>query len=122
MKVILFLLCGLFCIPDLSAQDSLPFEPSPSYYCWFNEHEPVPLNLDSIKNAISHPGVAQGGKLIVRILLDVNGYYVKHVVLKTPDERWTAAIEAVLPMLRCTPPIVGGKPASCWITIPFSIR
>lgn len=119
--LIIFVFASLFIPMKLVAQEPLPSEPSPKEYivCW---PEPTPLNLDSLKSHIRHPGICAEGKVIVRVLLDTDGHYLKHNVLKTPHELWTNAVAAVLPMLRCTPAFIAGKPVKCWITIPFSIR
>ena len=100
------------------AQDTLHHqEPATSH--WINDLEPQPLNLDSVAKLIHHPSICVEGKLIVRILLDANGKYEKHIVLKTPHALCTESVEPVLHLIRFTPALIEGKAVKSWVTIPF---
>lgn len=81
--------------------------------------ELVPLNLDSVKQLIRRPQACVEGKVIVRLMIDENGKYVKHLVLKTPHPMCTEAVEPVLHHLRFTPALMDGQAVKCWVTIPF---
>lgn len=92
----------------------------------FIEKEPLPINLDDIKNAIGYPSLAKRnsvqGKVIIRIQVDKKGDYVKHLVLRNPDPLLTEAVEKQIPRLKFTPGIQAGKPLKFWVTIPFDFR
>lgn len=87
------------------------------------EKEPVPINLDEIKSQIGYPKAANDqeieGKVILRILLDPEGNYRRHVVYSDPYSLLTQAVERVIPQLQCSPAISQGKATWYWITIPF---
>jgi hypothetical protein len=126
MKAFLLVFLIFLCFDGLIAQACFPSEPSPkepihNEFLIF-EPEPEPLNLDSVKLLIQHPGICAEGKVIVRVMLDTEGYYLQHIVLRTPHELWTASVVAVLPLLRFTPATMAGKPIKCWVTIPFPIK
>lgn len=65
------------------------------------EKEPAPVNLNDIKNLIGYPPMAREaeieGKVTVRIQVDKNGKYVKHIVLKDPHPLLTKAVTDKLP-------------------------
>lgn len=90
------------------------------------EKEPVPVNMDVIRQRIGYPPLAKEsgiqGKVIVRVLVGKNGKYEKHIVLKSPHKLLTEAVEKELPNLEFTPGIQAGKPIKVWVTIPFDFR
>ncbi len=90
------------------------------------EEEPVPFNLDEVKRSIKYPQVARDahieGPVVVRILIDKNGNYVRHKVLISQHPILTAAIEEKLSKLRFTPAIQGGKPIMFWVNVPFGFK
>jgi TonB family protein len=90
------------------------------------DKEPVPLNLDEIKGQIGYPKKAKDqeleGKVVVRILLDRQGKYVKHSLLIDPHPVLSSAVTAQIPNLNCTPGMRNGRPLWCWITVPFDFR
>jgi periplasmic protein TonB len=118
MKAFLLLLLPLCWQINAMAQDTLQQQESITI-CWTNDLEPQPLNLDSVTMLIHHPSICVEGKLIVRILLDANGKYVKHIVLKTPHQLCTEAVEPFLQYIRFVPATMGGKAVKSWVTIPF---
>ena len=100
-------------------------DPDPSAFV-IVEEEPRPVNMDNIKKAIGYPAMAKEaeieGKVIVRVLVDKQGKYKKHVVLKDPHPILTKAVEKKLNMLQFTPGIQGGQPIKVWVTIPFDFK
>lgn len=90
------------------------------------EKEPAPVNLNDIKQLIGYPPMAKEaeieGKVTVRIQVDKNGRYVKHIVLKDPHPILTKAVTDKLPQLQFTPGIQAGKPIKVWVTIPFDFK
>ena len=118
MKSILLLLFPLCWQVNVIAQDALQHQDSVTI-CLMNDREPQPLNLDSVTKLIHHPPICVEGKLIVRILLDANGKYAKHIVLKTPHALCTEAVEPHLQHLRFVPATMAGKAVKSCVTIPF---
>jgi hypothetical protein len=97
----------------LSAQTKI----YPAFMC--EPKEPVPLNLDSIKCLLGkHPDEIEG-KVVFRILLNENGKYIRHLVLKTPHPLMTAYYEPIVPLIRWTPAQNEGNNIACWVCIPF---
>ncbi len=90
------------------------------------EKEPQPVNLDDLKAAIGYPLMAKEaeiqGKVIMRVLVDKFGNYVKHIVLKDPHPILTNAVASKIDMLKMTPGIQSGKPIKVWVTLPFDFR
>jgi TonB family protein len=100
-------------------------EPDPNAYIVVDQ-EPMAINLDQVKMAIGYPSEAKekeiSGKVFVKILLNEEGRYVRHIVLKDPHAILTKAVEAGLPQLQFTPAIKAGKAIPYWMTIPFEFR
>jgi protein TonB len=87
------------------------------------EKEPQPVNMDDIKKRIGYPPAAREagieGTVLVRVLVDEKGNYVKHIVLQSPHPLLQKAVEKELPSLKFTPGIQAGKPIRVWVNIPF---
>ncbi len=100
-------------------------EPNP-YEFVLVEKEPAPVNMDDIKQRIGYPPQAKEagieGIVTVRVLVDENGNYVKHIVLNSPHPILTKAVEKELPKLKFTPGIQAGKPIKVWVNIPFRFK
>jgi protein TonB len=103
-------------------------EKDPEPFQAFTGEEPQPVNLDDIKALIGYPQVAQEagiqGKVIVRVLVDKNGKYEKHIVMNQGKvhDLLVAAVEKQLPKLAFTPGTQAGKPVKVWVTIPFNFK
>jgi len=73
------------------------------------EKEPAPVNLDQLKGLIGYPPMAKEaeieGKVIVRVQVDKEGKYVKHLVIKDPHPILTKAVTDKINMLSFTPGI-----------------
>lgn len=87
--------------------------------------EPAPLNMDSVAQVIGYPqkAVRKGiqGQVIVRILVDESGQYVRHRILRPIDPILVAAIEPELQHLRFSPALdTSGNPLKFWVNIPFN--
>ncbi|MFN8397694.1 MAG: energy transducer TonB [Bacteroidia bacterium] len=85
-------------------------DPSPDEFIIL-EHEPSPLNLDSVKRVIAYPPYAWEmkitGRVVARIMVSETGKYLKHIILKNPHPILTKEAERVLPMLRFRPCTAG---------------
>ena len=88
------------------------------------EREPQLLNQMEVVKLIGRPGVAATeygiGRVLVRVLVDQEGKYVKHILLRKVHPDLDQAVVEHLPACKFSPGIQGGKPLMCWITIPFA--
>ncbi len=98
----------------------------PSHTEFFAGEEPRPINMDDFKKRVGYPPMAREadiqGKVIVRVLVDTEGRYMEHVVLKDPHPILTKAVEKRLDDLRFTPGIQGNQPVMVWVTIPVDFQ
>lgn len=90
------------------------------------EKEARPLNFSEIHRRIGYPEIPadaeiSSGKVVVRILLDQYGNYVRHHLVKGGLPEVTENIEALIPDLMWLPAEKDGRPAASWVTIPFNI-
>ncbi len=90
------------------------------------ERWPMAVNLDDLKRMIGYPVKAKEreieGAVIVRVLVDQSGNFVKVIYLKDPHPILTKAIADRVNQLTFTPGIQYGKPVAAWITIRFDFR
>ncbi|RMG54249.1 MAG: TonB family protein [Bacteroidetes bacterium] len=91
------------------------------------EATPKPLNLPEVYQAIAYPeGLKQAGeegKVLVRILIDADGTYLRHEVVQASHHEFAEAVSEQLPNLRFEAPTeVAGKAAQVWINLPFAFR
>ncbi|MCS7189490.1 MAG: energy transducer TonB [Bacteroidia bacterium] len=88
--------------------------------------EPQPLNLEEIKSLIQYPPLAKEagiqGKVVVRILVDEEGKYLRHLVINSPHKFLTEAVEKELPNIRFSPARLDTIPVKYWVTIPFNFK
>lgn len=112
------------CPDDGGITQVLPEEPEvkPTDFVLL-EKEPQAVNLDDLKKLIGYPALAKEGeiqgKVVLRVMVDKNGDYVKHIVLDSPHPILTKAVESKISMLKMTPGIQGGHPVKVWVTLPF---
>jgi protein TonB len=106
--------------------DDVEVEKDPLPTEFFGGEEPKPVNMDDLKKIIGYPPMAKEaeitGKVIVRVLVDKTGSYVKHVVLKDPHAILTKAVTDKLPQLKFTPGRQNNQPVKVWVTIPFEFK
>lgn len=90
------------------------------------EKEPAPVNMDDIKKLIGYPPMAKEaeieGKVVLRVQVDKNGNYVKHIVMRDPHPLLTSEVVKHIRNLKFTPGIQAGKPIKVWVTIPFDFK
>ncbi len=83
-----------------------------------NAFESKPINLKEISTLIGYPSEAKekdiSGIVVVRILVDNFGNYVKHIVIKSPDLILTEAVTTHISKLKFSPSSV-----KVWVNIPF---
>ncbi len=87
---------------------------------------PEPINMNEIKTAIGYPQAAIDsnifGVVVVRVLVDEKGAYVKHKIIKSPSSVLSDAVSAKLSALSFTPAMVGSKAIKFWVNVPFHFR
>ena len=87
------------------------------------DKEPVPLNLSELKALIGYPNEALhagiDGQVLIRIMIDEQGEYLKYLILNDPHPILTNSVLQKIDSIRFTPAYQGGKPVKCWVTIPF---
>ena len=90
------------------------------------EKEPQPVNMDELKAMIGYPPMALEaaiqGKVMLRVMIDKNGDYVKHTVFKDPHPILTKAVTDKISHLKMTPGIQAGRPIKVWVTVPFDFH
>lgn len=90
------------------------------------DEQPVPVNMDVIADVIEYPDSAWdngiSGKVLLRVLVDASGKYVRHKVLQTPHQWLTAEVERHIAKLQFTPAIQNGRAIATWVTVPFDFR
>lgn len=122
MRTILFISYFIFAMAISFAQ-TISDEPEPTH-CYFNVKSPKCLNLTEVQNNIILPREAiemnLSGKVIVRMLIDENGCYIKHIPPKAAHPLLIKAVEKHLPELRFEPAIQSGKLIKFWINVPFT--
>jgi TonB family protein len=92
----------------------------------FAEQEPEPTNMDEIRKLIGYPpeAVEQDlqGQVVVRVLVDEKGQYMKHKTIVKGHPLLAAAVEAQVDKLTFSPAIQEGKAIKFWVNIPFSFK
>ena len=100
-------------------------EPDPSHCC-FNVKAPKCLNLTEIQNKLVLPQDAikmnLSGTIVVRMLIDEEGCYVKHFRPNTGHPIFIKAVEKYLPEFRFEPANQNGKLIKFWVNVPFSFH
>lgn len=121
--VLLIFLLNLFHL-SLTAQSDTT-EPDPNAFVML-ENEPQPINMNEVVAMIGYPLEAKEkgitGKVIVRILIDEEGKYVKHLIVKKEDTILNEAVELKIHHLKFTPAIQGEKAIRTWVSIPFNFK
>jgi hypothetical protein len=121
MKIILL---GFFLfvtgIPGLWAQENGRHWPPADSFIVLSKAASI-LNLDKVMLQIRQPHEVYEitGKVIVRILLDENGKYIQHIVLRDPYPPLTKSFTDVVPLMKATPAEIDGRPVASWVTIPY---
>ena len=92
----------------------------------YGQRHPEPLNLDSVKAHIVYPELAKDaeieGRVILKILVDEQGRYNKHKVLRSTHPILTKAVEKEIRTLICEVGFYDDRPVKYWTTIPFDFK
>jgi TonB family protein len=111
---------------DEKSKDSIQNVPWPDPYATLEiviDKLPEPINLLGFRGVTGYPALAKEseieGEVILRVLVDNYGRYLKHIVLQDPHPMLTKAVTDKIEQLRFTPGIQNGKPVIWWVTVPF---
>ena len=89
----------------------------------FVSQTPEPINMDAVKKLIEMPESAielgLEGEVVVRILIDEEGNYRKHKVIKKVHPILAEAVEKQIHKLKFIPAVQGNKPIMFWVNVPF---
>lgn len=88
--------------------------------------EPQALNYRAVATTIEYPREAVDagieGSVMIRVLVDGQGAYVKHFVTASPDPSLTEAVNQQIHLLAFEPGHMQGQPVSGWVSTRFSFR
>lgn len=92
----------------------------------FDAEEPKPVNMNDVRELIGYPDIAKEaqieGTVLVRVLVDKQGNYKSHKIIRKAHPILSDAVEKQIARLRFTPAIQGGKPIPFWVNIPFNFK
>ncbi|MFK7969787.1 MAG: energy transducer TonB [Bacteroidia bacterium] len=92
----------------------------------FVDTEPSPLNMQDIADSIGYPMIAREanieGLVVVRVLVDTAGQFVKQKVIKKGHPVLAEAVLKHSHRLIFSPAIEDGKKTMFWVNIPFAFR
>ncbi|MEO1214785.1 MAG: TonB family protein [Bacteroidota bacterium] len=119
----LIILCIYLIAPlGLHAQDE---EPGINDFI-FVDKEPSPTNISDVRSAIGYPEQAIEeniqGTVVVRVLVDESGNYVKHKVVQEIHPALAEAVESQIANVKFEPAIQQGSAVKYWINLPFPFK
>ena len=110
---------------DLTIDPAYSADPKPDVYIEVDE-EPKVLNLDSLRKWIGYPEIARMaelvGKVVLRVLVNEQGKYVKHILLKDPHPILSNAVINQISKAEFSPAMKSGDPISYWVNIPIDFQ
>lgn len=90
------------------------------------DNVPRLLNLDEVMNSVRFPAVLNEfglqGDVMVCVLVDQQGRYANHMILKSSHPIFRHYLEPRLPDLRFHPAILRDKPILYWVTMRFTFN
>lgn len=98
-------------------------EPDPEPFKVHLGTMPTAINMDEIRRRIGFPKGARelgmSGKVTYRVLVDQDGNYMRHVILKASHPLFEKACRKHLREIRFEPGKMGEQPVKVWVVIPF---
>ena len=93
----------------------------------FVSREPEPLNLNEVSQMIGYPPIAREanieGMVVVRVLVDTEGKYVRHKLIRKAHPILSEAVEAHVHKLRFSPGLdADDEPIMFWVNMPFKFK
>lgn len=90
------------------------------------DFDAVPLNENRVKAAIEYPQTARAqgisGTVYLKVLVDLDGYYKRHILRGSPSRDLTNAVVEKLPYLRYDPARLDGKPVKVWVNFEYTFK
>lgn len=90
------------------------------------EFEAVPQNDARLRPLIMYPAAMKakkiGGTVYVKILIDKDGYYKRHIVRDSPDPALADAVVEQIKHFYCTPARKNGKPIKVWVNFEHEFK
>lgn len=87
------------------------------------EIAPQPLNYEEVRDFIGYPEEARNagiqGKVVLRVLVDQRGNYIRHEVVDSFHPLLRIPCEVFVPFMRFRPALQDEKLVNCWVTVPF---
>ncbi|MCI4670520.1 MAG: energy transducer TonB [Bacteroidia bacterium] len=84
------------------------------------------LNYDEVRNFMGYPEIAKNagiqGRVVLKVLVNKNGQYVKHEVEEDFHPLLRIAAESFAPYLKFEPANHDQKNVACWMSIPFDFK
>jgi len=122
MKKLCLLLAGLWIMTGVAQETK---EPGINEFV-FVEVEPQPVNLQEVIQKIGYPEEAVRenieGNVVVRILVDEQGNYVKHAIVNQAPPALVNAVEAHISEISFTPALQNGKAIKYWKNLRFPFK
>ena len=88
--------------------------------------DPKPINMQEVQKEIGYPQELRDegiqGEVLIKVMVNTQGKYVKHEVVKSPNDKLTAAVVKHIDKIRFDPADKDGKKVSFWATIPFRFK
>ena len=85
---------------------------------------PVPRNMDEIRASIGYPSHAKDagieGEVVLRVLVDEKGAYVKHTIMESFHPLLRIPCELHAPLIEFEPAIRDGEEVAAWVILPFA--
>ena len=92
----------------------------------FVDKEPSPTNISEVRNAIGYPEQAIEeniqGTVVIRVLVDESGNYVKHKIVKEIHPALAEAVEAQIANVKFEPATQEGNAVKYWVNLPFPFK
>lgn len=111
--------------PAILAEDPRDKEPADSLFQLVTD-EPRTINLDDIRKLIGYPQIARDagieGMVVLRVLIDERGNYVRHKIIKQAHPILAEACESKVNRLKFTPAIQGSRAIKFWVNVPFNFK
>jgi len=90
------------------------------------DQPPQCLNMETIRQEMGYPLAALkkrvDGRVFCRILIDEQGQYMRHAILRSNDPDLTMAVETHLHKLRFSPAVVNAQACKYWLNQVFDFK
>ncbi|MEO0468529.1 MAG: TonB family protein [Bacteroidota bacterium] len=92
----------------------------------FGWRDPIPLNMSEVSADIGYPKLARDsgieGEVLIRLLLDEDGKYIRHRVIQSSHPILAQAVEIHINKLYFIPGREHNTPCKYWLNVPFNFH